>query len=46
MRQRRWLELVANYDLDIQYCLGKINVVQMQLVGGPWLCVSHSTRRF
>ncbi|GKC87531.1 putative reverse transcriptase domain-containing protein, partial [Tanacetum coccineum] len=27
MRQRRWLELLSNYDCDIRYHLGKANVV-------------------
>ena len=27
MRQRRWLELIKDYDLDIQYHEGKANVV-------------------
>ena len=27
MRQRRWLELMADYDVDLQYHPGKINVV-------------------
>jgi hypothetical protein len=27
MRQRRWLELIKNYDLEIYYHLGKANVV-------------------
>jgi len=27
MRQRMWLELVKDYDLNIQYHLGKVNVV-------------------
>ena len=27
MRQRRWLELVKDYDINIQYHLGKTNVV-------------------
>ena len=27
MRQRRWLELMTNYDIDLQYHLGKVNVV-------------------
>ena len=27
MRQRRWLELMADYDIDLQYHPGKINVV-------------------
>ncbi|PKU77307.1 RNA-directed DNA polymerase [Dendrobium catenatum] len=24
---RRWLELIKDYDLDIQYCSGKANIV-------------------
>jgi hypothetical protein len=27
LRQRRWLELIKDYDLEIQYHLGKANVV-------------------
>ena len=27
MRQRRWLELVKDYDCDIRYHLGRANVV-------------------
>ena len=27
MRQRRWLELISNYDLEIRYHEGKANVV-------------------
>jgi hypothetical protein len=27
MRQRRWLELIKDYDFEIQYHLGKANVV-------------------
>ena len=27
MRQRRWLELMADYDIDVQYHPEKINVV-------------------
>ena len=27
MRQRRWLELLADYDVDLQYHPGKLNVV-------------------
>ncbi|GJR32525.1 hypothetical protein Tco_1108757 [Tanacetum coccineum] len=27
MRQRRWLELLADYDCEIHYHLGKANVV-------------------
>jgi hypothetical protein len=28
LRQRRWLELIKDYDLDIQYHPGKANVVE------------------
>ena len=27
MRQRRWLELMVDYDVDLQYHTGKINIV-------------------
>ena len=27
LRQRRWLELIKDYDLSVQYHLGKANVV-------------------
>jgi hypothetical protein len=27
MRQRRWLELIKDYDLEVQYYLGKANVI-------------------
>ena len=27
MRQRRWLKLMTDYDLDLQYYPGKVNVV-------------------
>jgi hypothetical protein len=27
MRQRRWLELIKDYNLNVQYHLGKANVV-------------------
>jgi hypothetical protein len=27
MRQRRWLELIKNYELEVHYHLGKVNVV-------------------
>ncbi|XP_056690221.1 uncharacterized protein [Spinacia oleracea] len=32
MRQRRWLELIKDYDLDIQYHEGKANVVADALI--------------
>ena len=28
MRQRRWLELIKDYNLEIHYHLGKANVVE------------------
>jgi hypothetical protein len=28
MRQRRWLELIKDYELEIHYHLGKANVVE------------------
>jgi len=27
MRQRRWLELMVDYDIDLQYHPGKVNTV-------------------
>jgi hypothetical protein len=27
MRQRRWLELIKDYDLEVHYHLGKANVI-------------------
>jgi hypothetical protein len=27
MRQRRWLELIKDYELEVHYHLGKANVV-------------------
>jgi hypothetical protein len=27
MRQRHWLELIKDYDLEIHYHLGKVNLV-------------------
>ena len=35
MRQRRWLELMADYDIDLQYHPGKINVVPDALSRRP-----------
>ncbi|GKC34522.1 putative reverse transcriptase domain-containing protein [Tanacetum coccineum] len=34
MRQRRWLELLSNYDCDIRYHPGKANMVANEDVGG------------
>jgi len=35
MRQRRWIELMADYDLDLQYHLGKVNVIPNALSRKP-----------
>ena len=42
MRQRRWLELVKDYDLEIHYHPGKANVVEdalsrRSMSTWPWL---------
>jgi hypothetical protein len=41
MRQRRWLELIKDYDLNIQYHHGKANVVADALswTGVPKTCM-------
>nr|GEZ40204.1 putative reverse transcriptase domain-containing protein [Tanacetum cinerariifolium] len=36
MRQRRWLELLSDYDCDIRYHLGKANVVAYALSRKEW----------
>ena len=43
MRQRRWLELVKDYDCDILYHLGKANVVvdALSRKGPGWLFSSR-----
>jgi len=35
MRQRRWLELMADYDLDLHYHPEKVNVVPDALSRKP-----------
>ena len=35
MRQRRWLELMADYDIDLQYHPGKANIVPGALSRKP-----------
>ena len=35
MRQRRWLELTAKYDLNLQYHPGRVNVVLDTLCKRP-----------
>ena len=40
MRQRRWLELMADYDIDLQYHPGKANVVPDALSRKPEGCLA------
>ena len=35
MRQRQWLKLMVDYDVDLQYHHGKINVVPDALIRKP-----------
>jgi len=35
MRQRQWLELMADYDVDVQYYPRKVNVVSDALSRKP-----------
>jgi len=39
MRQRRWLELMADYDIDLQYHSGKVNAVPDALNRKPGTCM-------
>ena len=41
LRQRRWLELIKDYDCTIEYHLGKANVVADALSRGPESSLSH-----
>lgn len=43
MRQRRWLELIKDYDLTIQYHPGKANVVADALSRKSEGCIDNST---
>jgi hypothetical protein len=47
MRQRRWLELIKDYDLEVHYHTGKANVVADALIRNThciYLPVVHLTR--
>ena len=41
MRQRRWIELIKDYECTIEYHLGKANVVADALSGRPMSSISH-----
>ena len=41
MRQRRWLDVVKDYDCEILYHPGKANVVADALSGRPVVCLSE-----
>ena len=40
MRQKRWLELLANYDIDLQYHPENVNVVPDALNRKPEACMA------
>ena len=46
MRQRRWLELMADYDIDLQYNPDKVNTIPDTLSRKPdkKVLVQHSTK--
>ena len=41
MRQRRWIELIKDYECTIEYHLGKANVVADALSRRPMSSLSH-----
>ena len=44
MRQRRWLELIKDYDLEIHYHLGKANVVADALSRNSYVNMAYTTQ--
>jgi len=41
LRQRRWLELLKDYDISVLYHPSKVNVVAVALSQLPMGCVAH-----
>lgn len=41
MRQRRWLELVKDFDNSVNYHLGKVNLLADALSRKSFKCVAH-----
>lgn len=41
LRQRRWLELMSEYDFKVMYHLGKTNVVADALSKKPKVTLAH-----
>ena len=41
MRQRRWLELIKDYDCTVEYHPGKANVIAVTLSRQPESSLSH-----
>jgi len=41
VRQRRWLELMADFDIDLQYHPEKVNVVPDALRRKPEICIRY-----
>ena len=41
LRQRRWMELISDYDCTIEYHLGKANVVANALSTNPSISLFH-----
>ena len=44
MRQRRWLELIKDYNLEIHYHLGKANVVADALSRKSYVNMAYATQ--
>jgi hypothetical protein len=43
MRQRRWLELIKDYELEVHYHPSKVNVVAVDAKSAPY--VKHTASR-